>query len=276
MAAPNGVRSFFRLSGRARPSTIILAGVGRGEEIPVMRHIWRKTPIIGIEPLQEHWRWMSRAKTLPDVIIRGALWHTEDQTLTFHLNYEPDQRATIYGLPPTAQLENEITRTVPTVSLDGIAQRYGPITNALLWMDIEGGEFEALRESRFLSEQTDGIRWVNVELNLTPPRTSPPWTAVHDVLERAGFCMLAAHSVTRNGRQFDGLYVRREAWEETRITSAIRGKQRKVERLASGRGKTGRRYKHPPETPPREEIAHRHRLVRQPAQHPGAAGTTDS
>lgn len=243
MAAPNGVRSFHRMA-HARPKTIILAGTGRGEEIPVMRRFWRRARIIGIDPLLEHWRFMDKVQQAPDVCIRGALYHTEGEQLTFHLNYEPDQRATVYDLP--VEIENELQRVVPTVSLDGIIERHGPVPDCLLWMDIEGGEYEALRGSTNLVSNQD-IKWINIELSFCPPRQSPPWAKVNALLEDYGFRMLAMHSISRSGRQADAIYLRRAAWEEVRVLQARAGKQRKLERLINGRGRVTGRYSEPQE-----------------------------
>ena len=251
MAAPNGVRSFFKMTNRWKPRTIILAGTGRGEEIPVMRKLYRRARIIGIDPLEEHWRYMRKFEQLPDVIIRGALYHTEGQKLTFHLNYEPDQRATIYDLP--VPIESEITRKVQTVSLEGVIERHGPVKDALLWIDIEGGEYEALRCSTALAAQK-AIQYINVELNFMPPRNMPPWAKVNDVLESFGYRMAGLHSVSRSGRQADAIFIRDEQWQAMRVATATKGKQRKLERLVSGRGKTGDTYRHPREEP-REETA---------------------
>lgn len=243
MAAPNGVRNFQRMT-QARPKTIILAGTGRGEEIPVMRARFRKARIIGIDPLREHWRYMAKVQQQPDVEICGALYHTDGDRLTFHLNYEPDQRATIYDLPMA--MENELTRSVTTVSLDAVIERYGPVPDCLLWVDIEGGEYEALRASHNLITNRD-IKWINVELNFCPPRQMPPWAQVNQLLEDYGFRMLGIHSRSRSGRQVDGVYIRHEAWHDIRIRQARNGKQRKLERLISGRGRVNGRYNEPKE-----------------------------
>jgi len=239
MAAPNGVRSFFKLTDRAKPTDVIIAGVGRGEEIPVMRGYWPRARIIGVEPLEEHWQWMRKVNVEPDVLIRGALYHKDGETLTFHLNYEPDQRATIYDLP--VEVKDEITREVGTISLDRIAETYGPISNALLWLDVEGAEADAMRGSELL--ESGAIRWVNCELNICPPRNCPPWAEVNELLESLGFKMFALHSVTRNGRQADAIYIRADTWKGKRIAMAQRGLQRKLERLAAGRGRTRQKYR---------------------------------
>lgn len=214
-----------------------------------MRELWPKARIIGVEPLAEHWREMRKFDREPDVMIRGAVYHTEDEQLTFHLNYEPDQRATIYGLP--IGVKNEITREIPTVTLDGIAKRYGPFPNAMLWMDIEGGEYEALRCASLLTDH-GAIRWINVELNFCTPRNLPPWALVNSTLEGYDFRLLAMHSISRNGRQGDGIYIRKRAWTNTRLKVNKRSNQRKAERLAAGRGKTGEKYPEQ-EALPREE-----------------------
>jgi FkbM family methyltransferase len=207
-----------------------------------MRKFWPKARIIGIEPLGEHWRFMRKAKWLPDEKVEAAIYSVADQTVTFHLNYEPDQRATIYDLP--VEIENEITREIPTVTLDQIVARYSPLGDTLLWMDIEGGEYEALRNSCVLFDPQSELRWINIEMNLTPPRNMPPWAAVNGVLEDAGWRLLSLHSATRSGRQFDGIYIRQPAWEALRIAIAEGGKRRKLDRLKAGRGKTGNHDRH--------------------------------
>jgi len=241
MAAPNGVRTFHRMTNRPEPDTVLLVGCGRGEEIPVMRRRWPRARIIGVEALAEHWSFMRKAAQEPNVMVKGAAYHTEGEKLLFHLNYEPDQRATIYDLP--VPMENELTREIETVSIDGVVERHGIGPETLLWIDIEGGEYEALRGSQTLADQK--IRWVNIELNFTPPRNMPPWLQVHQVLEGYGYRMMAMHSVAKNGRQADAIYIRESEWEQVRKANAISGKQRKLERLISGRGRTEGNYRHP-------------------------------
>lgn len=243
MAAPNGVKQFRRITAKATPDTILLVGVGRGEEIPVMRECWPQARIIGIEALSEHWRFMAKAGQEPDVMVKGAAYHTEGAQLLFHLNYEPDQRATVYELP--VPMENELTREIPTVTIDGVVQRHGIGPDTLLWMDIEGGEWEALRECRALQEQR--IRWINIELNFTPPRNMPPWSTVNALLESYGYRLYGLHSVSKNTRQADGIYYRAAEWQAVRENNALRGKQRKLERLISGRGRVDGHYRHPQE-----------------------------
>lgn len=239
MTASNGVPQCARILDAA-PQVVVLAGTGRGEEIPVMRRLWRRVKIIGIEALQEHWRLMGRNQCEPDVFVRGALWHTSGETIKFHLNYEPDQRATTYALP--VHLPGAITRDIRTVTLDEIEQRHGPWPDdgTLLWMDIEGAEFEALRTSECVRQQI--FRWINVELSFCPARNVPPWHHTVQVLLGAGYRMFALHSLSKNGRQADAVFLRDEEWHERNLRTTMRSVRRKLERLAAGRGRVQAEY----------------------------------
>lgn len=233
MKAISGVANFYKLTGNARPRTIVMAGVGRGEEIPAVRRTWRRARLIGVEPLREHWRMINRTEgRAPDVRIRAALWSTAGEKLNFHLNWEPDQRATVYPLP--VELPNEFRREVRTTTLDRIWDEYGPWRDGLLWLDVEGSEWETLRNASCLA---DAFRWINVELTFCPARNVPPWQQTDAVLTAAGFRLLAVHSAARNGRQADGIYVREADFEEMRARTTANGIRRKYQRLAE-RGRT--------------------------------------
>jgi len=228
MTAVSGVANCYKILSRPRPRTIVVAGLGRGEEMPVFRRCFRRARIIGVEPLHEHWRIVRRAgDRMPDVVVKRALWSTVGARLTFHLNYEPDQRATVYELP--RPVPGEETREIETTTLDALFREYGPWRDGLLWLDCEGAEQEILAASTSLAR---AYRWINVELTFCPARNVPPWQETDEVLRAAGFRLLAVHSAARNGRQTDGIYVRAAEWDKIRILSVESGIQRKLDRLA--------------------------------------------
>ena len=230
-----------------KPTFVVLAGCGRGEEIPVMRRVWRGCKIVGIEPLNEHWRVMGHNECEPDVFIRGAVWHTSGETLNFQLNYEPDQRATIYRLP--IELPGAITREIRTVTLDEVVERHGPLPpeTSILWMDIEGGEFEALRASQTIADAA--FRWINLEVSFTPARIAPPWFHTIEVLQTSGYRLFGIHSVSKSGRQCDAVFLRATEWEARNRDTTDRSVRRKLERLAAGRGRVQGTYRHPEDDP---------------------------
>jgi len=237
MAAPNGVRMFHRMADRPKIRTVVMAGTGRGDEIPVMRQLWKNAVLIGVDPLKEHWRIMWRMQQEPDIKIENrALWSESGDTVTFHLNYEPDHRASAYELPQG--VPDELTRKIKTISLDDIFAEHGPYTEpALLWLDTEGAEHEILRSCKSLA----AFRWINVEMSFLPLRDSPRWQMVDAALESAGFKLQGVHSTSKNGRQTDALYIPTEIWETMRSASERRGIDRKIRRLNQGHGRVARK-----------------------------------
>jgi len=207
------------------PDTVVVAGVGRGTELATMREAWPSAKIVGVEPLRCHCQLWDDG-SFPGVLVEAALWSRSGISRKLFCNHLPDQRASLY--PLTSPLEGEVTEDTTTISLDDLRSQTGPWGQTLLWLDVEGAEVDVLGACK----DWDGIRWVNVEVAYCPGRDRPSARAIDHVLWAAGFDPCGVHTVTRDYRQCDLIYVRRSDWEGLRLAVARDAVSRKMDRLA--------------------------------------------
>lgn len=224
MSAINGVRALKKRT-KAEPRTIIVGGVGRTAlDAQQMRRYWPDARIIGVEPLKEHLRFLRKRDLFPGVLVDGALWSESGKGL-LNCNYEPDQRASLYGL--VEQLPAGIVRLVERITLEDLHERTGPWEEpVLLWLDVEGSELEALKGgdlSRF--------RWINVELWAFPMRLAPVARDVDAHLHQAGWELFCWHTVGKEGSQVDAVYIPKAIWDEMRRVRCGRAVERKKQRM---------------------------------------------
>jgi hypothetical protein len=129
-------------------------------------------------------------------------------------------------------LPNEKLREVDVVTLDqlhALTQPWGE--SVLMWIDIEGAEAEAFSGVE-RDETLANVRWINTEATFL---TSRPDACLHCELDQElrdlGFQLFAMHSLTRNGRQGDAVYVPRAVWQERVHAVSVREVERKQARL---------------------------------------------
>ena len=225
----NNIRQFHKIT-KAKPDTVLLIGVGRGDDLLIWKELYPHARFIGVEPLREHikalrklWKWST--SDLLRVAVGAA-----NGVRTLHCNYEPDQRATFY--PMLTPLPDEETREVDVITLDEFHFRTRPWgQKVLMWIDIEGAEAEAF-SSVEKPATLEKVRWINTESTFM---TSRPDACLHCELEQelgeVGFQLFAIHSLTRNGRQCDAVYVPRAAWREQVHAVSVREVKRKKDRL---------------------------------------------
>lgn len=236
MASPIvGVTKFQKMTN-ADPTTIIVAGIGRGNELPKMKALFPKARVIGCEPLREHLRLINRRDLWifePEDLYPLAL-SNKNGTAKLHCNYEPDQRATFYEL--MEPLPNGIVREIETITLDELHKRSGPWGDkVMLWLDTEGSEHLIIEAA---TESFKNVHWLNVELSMISARDTPLMSDVVDLLRGRGFRLLAVHSLSRDGRMFDGVFVRQKQWEQLREENIRASIERKRWRLHQRKAKT--------------------------------------
>lgn len=119
------------------PSSIILCGVGRAQEIPVFRKLLPDTKLIGVDPRKTMYC------DLLDVFVQAALVaERKGRLIRF---YERAFHFDSSSLFPHRWSDRNLPRKVLTTTLDRVLRKYvgdGPVA---LWMDCEGAELLALR-----------------------------------------------------------------------------------------------------------------------------------
>lgn len=139
------------------PDWLILGGPADGNEAQIARSLWPDIKIIGVEPVVDNIAWqLDNDWPQGCPLLQRALSDENGGVVT--LNVPEDKRA-------ASCLENRpgISETARTVTIDFLNSKYGPITNAILWLDIEGWEYKALCGARGLFSSGE-IQLVNVEI----------------------------------------------------------------------------------------------------------------
>lgn len=121
-----------------KPDWLILGGPADGNEAQWAERLWPGIKIIGVEPVLENIQWQ-KDNGWPrkgNLLLQFALG---DETGTTVINVPEDKRA-------GSCLENRpgTPREVSVITIDELNNLFGPITNTILWLDIEGWEYKAL------------------------------------------------------------------------------------------------------------------------------------
>ena len=138
------------------PEWLILGGPSDGDEAQCARNLWPKLHIIGVEPVLDCISWQFANDWPKDALLLPfALSETCGRT---SINITEDLRSA--SLMPDRP---GITQEVSTVTIDRLNKEYGPFQKAILWLDIEGYEYEALQGARKLFN-AEAVDIVNVEI----------------------------------------------------------------------------------------------------------------
>lgn len=209
-----------------KPKWFILIGIGKGQEIPLVREMWPECKLVCCDPLPYHCKKARDAGLVANGELHQlAIWsHTG--ILEMHCGYEFDARASAYSI--IGGMPDEIMLQCQCETLDFLEQRTGPWEDTLLWIDAEGSEYEIIKSSNVLT--TGKVRWINCELSWLNARQTPPYWKLDEALRGKGFFQWGVHGVVRNGRQCDAIYVRKEDWQQKRIEVAGRSIEDKLER----------------------------------------------
>lgn len=138
------------------PDWLILGGPADGDEAQCARVLWPSIKVIGIEPIIDNIDWQfANGWPKDDPLLLSALGATLGNTT---INVPDDKRAA------SCLTERPgIPQSVDIVSIDFLNQVYGPFTNAILWLDIEGWEYNALQGATGLFSSGE-IQLVNLEI----------------------------------------------------------------------------------------------------------------
>ena len=139
------------------PSWFIDVGVGCGKEAWVLKALWPRIKVVGLEPVQELLDAANAAGYPGDLWPWGAAgWPHEEiihldgeRSSTFRVGEGPERRVILRPLDRFLSVENL------------------KIDNAILWADVEGGELGVLRGAwQLLSEGR--IKLVHLEVREKP------------------------------------------------------------------------------------------------------------
>ena len=153
------------LNGLPEPEWLLLGGPADANEAQTAREKWPNIKVIGVDPNPNVIAWQKEhgwpegqplhCFALSDQIgLEPVAKWGEGLRSTQLYCPDPDE-------PKTFGQVNALPH-VPSVTWDYLDLVYGPITNAILWMDIERSEYKALQGARGLLER-GAILLINVE-----------------------------------------------------------------------------------------------------------------
>jgi FkbM family methyltransferase len=207
-----------------------MVGVGKGKDVPVFKQLWPDIKVVGIEPLTQY---IEMNKDFPGQLVQCAVGPSPGKRELYHA-YNRDQRASFYDIPG---LPNELFDLVDVRTLDDIEATTGPWCDAIMWLDIEGAEVEAMQNSQVMS--SGKVRWVNVELTFLPQKRRAAMAyETDDMLRSLGFIQCGITGIARDGMQADALYLRREEWIDRRRVATLHSVKRKIRRWGRKYGVT--------------------------------------
>ena len=186
------------------PRWLVIAGPADANEAQTARELWPDIKIIGVEPNPE-----------AVAFQRGAGWPEDCPLLEAALSEACGRAEMCYesgrlrngSLDPTHLGGNRgnpvVTfRKVLTVTLDDLDRDYGPLEDAVVWMDIEGSEYHAMLGATNLLRRRAVLLW-NVEMQTRIPGLMEGIAALMD---RHGY--RAVHEWNDSDSCRDRVYVR--------------------------------------------------------------------
>jgi FkbM family methyltransferase len=182
------------------PDWLILGGPADANEAQCFHIQYPSAKIIAIEPCPQMVEWqLANEFPFPNRLIQAAL-SNEVGTGLLNVGCLGEERCS-----SLVREQEDFTQTVETqvTTLDQLSETYGPFTNAVLWLDIEGMELPALQGAIKLFE-SDAIRLVNVEMLLDTPETN---VKVEDFILGYGF-KYEDHWDRQSGNHYDTIYTK--------------------------------------------------------------------
>ncbi len=156
---------------RFTPKWLLLGGAADADEGLTARRLWPGCRVLAFEPNPEAYRW--QLANVPE-------WSDPDSGMTLYeraladtdgveveLAYEPGRLRNATSdpdaLPGCRQNPATVFVNVPTVRLDSVNSERGPVSDAVLWLDVEGYELEAVRGGAGIMS-SGAVRVINVEV----------------------------------------------------------------------------------------------------------------
>lgn len=138
------------------PDWLILGGPADANEAYQAKKMYPNIRIIGVEPVIENIQFqLAHGWPTDGVLLQAGLGAASGQSI---IKIPEDKRG-------ASCLENRpgVPHSIKIVTIDFLNRLYGPIDNAVLWLDIEGWEYKALVGASGLFS-SGKVSLVNVEI----------------------------------------------------------------------------------------------------------------
>lgn len=179
------------------PEWLVLGGPADGDEAQCCLRQWPEIRIIGVEPNHHMVMWqMKHDWPVEARLIPAALSNYRGQGQMRHDPLHP--RCDSFMMERSG-----IVTQVDVLTIDSLDGEYGPVSQAILWLDVEGHELEALQGAQALIDR-DGILAIYVELIERREKESQ---ALIDFIESNGFILAGVYNVHPSSHH-DRLYLR--------------------------------------------------------------------
>lgn len=178
------------------PDWFIDAGPANGNEAHIFKKRWPTISVLGLEPGRASIE-DALALIYPGILIQKAMWSSDCRKAI----YKSDQSRSASLMRSEGSTSSD---DVDCVTLATLSATYGPFTNAVLWLDVEGSEIDALEGGRNLI-LSGAIRLANVEVY--DGGGSPEHEGqVNDWMKSVGMGLVLSYE--RNGFHHDNVYRR--------------------------------------------------------------------
>lgn len=143
------------------PAWLLLGGPADAWEAQAARELWPEVKVIGVEPNMQAVDWQLRhGWPKKATLLWGALSDRDGEVVT--VSHDPASMRSSHT-EPEGTAETRVTERVPAFTWDALDRVHGPFSDALLWMDIEGWELEAVQGAAGLLARGAFVL-VNVEM----------------------------------------------------------------------------------------------------------------
>jgi FkbM family methyltransferase len=148
------------------PEWFLLGGPADANEAQCLRQKFPDLAIVGFEPNPRFYR-LQVARAFPGLLLPFALWEErkamEIRTVDNEEGEHQEHRCaslTVYAKHPAVRQSISVEARM----LDDLSEEFGPFRQAILWIDIEESELQALRGAQKLLAAGE-IRLINAELS---------------------------------------------------------------------------------------------------------------
>lgn len=195
----------------AVPKWLVLGGPADGNEAQCARRLWPEVRVVGVEPNADMVLWQHAHGWPPDApLVCAALAAGKGEVLLAVGRVNPrgssidpwsvmGNSPIVPGCDPTVA---EI-RKVAATTLDDLDALHGPFEDAVVWLDIEGSEHQALLGAEKLLARRAPLL-LNLEMQ---PRVPGLVAGIEHLMWEYGY--VAAHQWNASETCWDRIYVRR-------------------------------------------------------------------
>lgn len=148
------------------PKWLVLGGPASANEAQTAVKKWPKIKVIGVEPLPAavEWQLAHEWPTANGPLLQAALADKVGEE-TLIINPTNELAPSLAGWPGARGPE----MVVQVMTINQLDETYGPIEDAIIWLDIEGAEYRALRGADRLFDRKQ-VLLVNVEITASRPQ----------------------------------------------------------------------------------------------------------